>query len=119
MSQGGGYDPRASVGGAYYPGSAPGHTSPNQNRASVISSSPSSAGNPRTSLLLYLNDYGAPQPGPSIAGTPAPPTSVTESSADPFDNPAEAAAAASASAGSSDHDQPPPSYDEAGAKGRQ
>ncbi|KAG8971509.1 hypothetical protein FRC05_010986 [Tulasnella sp. 425] len=131
MSQQGGYDPRASVGGGtYYPGSAPGHTSPNQNRTSVISSSPSSAaGNPRASLLPYMNDYGAPQPGPSIAGTPAPPTSATESSADPFDKHAEAAAAASASAGPSDHDQPPPSYDEAGpsaqpfvsqdAKGRQ
>lgn len=77
-----------------------------------------------------MNDYAAPQPGPSIAGTPAPPTSATENSADPFDKHAEAVvAAASASAGPSDHDQPPPSYDEAGpsaqpfvpqdAKGRQ
>ncbi|KIO33149.1 hypothetical protein M407DRAFT_18011 [Tulasnella calospora MUT 4182] len=115
MSQGGyPVDPRAS--GAYYPTSAPGHTSPvntaSPNRTSVISS-PSSVDHPRHSLLPYMNEYGAPQPGPSVASTPAPPTSTTDISADPFDKHAEASA--SAAAGPSDHELPPPSYDEAGA----
>ncbi|KAG8977556.1 hypothetical protein FRB90_008777, partial [Tulasnella sp. 427] len=139
------HDPRAS--GAYYPGSPSqsSHASPPlDNRASIISGPSSVGGGPghaRTSLLPYMNDYGAPQPGPSIAGTPAPMTSVTEASTDPFDKHAEAAAASSSAAAASssaaaagpsaDHDDelPPPSYDEAGpsaqpfvlqdAKGRQ
>ncbi|KAG8912884.1 hypothetical protein FRC01_004847 [Tulasnella sp. 417] len=128
-SQGYPTDPRAS--GAYYPTAASGHTSPvnnaNPNRMSVVSS-PSSTGHPRQSLLPYMNEYGAPQPAPSVASTPAPPSSTAGTSADPFDKHAEASAAAAA--GPSDHDElPPPSYDEAGpsaqpfvpqdAKGRQ
>lgn len=114
MSQGGyPVDPRAS--GAYYPISAAGHTSPvnnaNPNRTSVISN-PSSTGHARQSLLPYMNEYGGPQPAPSVASTPAPPTSTTDTSTDPFDKHAEASA--SAAAGPSDHDMPPPSYDEAG-----
>ncbi|KAG8903455.1 hypothetical protein FRC01_009196 [Tulasnella sp. 417] len=128
-SQGYPTDPRAS--GAYYPTPASGHTSPvnnaNPNRMSVVSS-PSSTGHPRQNLLPYMNEYGAPQPAPSVASTPAPPSSTAGTSADPFDKHAEASAAAAA--GPSDHDElPPPSYDEAGpsaqpfvpqdAKGRQ
>ncbi|KIO33151.1 hypothetical protein M407DRAFT_18013 [Tulasnella calospora MUT 4182] len=110
MSQGGyRLDPRASGASSSNSASGPVNNA-NPNRTSVISS-PSSAGHPRQSWLPYMNEYGAPRPGPSVASTPAPPTSTTDASAEPFDKHAEASA--SAAAGQSDHELPPPSYDEA------
>ncbi|KAG8912883.1 hypothetical protein FRC01_004846 [Tulasnella sp. 417] len=109
-SQGYPTDPRAS--GAYYPTSASGHTSPinNQPEQDVLRQQSFLH---RPSSLPYMNKYGVPQPGPSVASTPAPPSSTAGASADPFNK--HASAAASAAAGPSDHDElPPPSYDEAG-----
>ncbi|KIO33153.1 hypothetical protein M407DRAFT_18015 [Tulasnella calospora MUT 4182] len=90
-------------------------TGDGQHRVSTMDRSCSTAAT-TIALLLPRKRTASPMAerrSPSVACTPAPRTSTTDTSADPFDKHAEASA--SAAAGPSDHELPPPSYDEAGA----